>query len=119
MSNTEQKLTAFLDSIGRTVIGRILPSEDPQIVRVANPALAHINMNPQNNQLQLQLLPLFFKEFQANRDDQTVWQYKAANITLSEDIAYAPQFVAQYDQMFQAAQVVAGPAKVVKLFDEE
>jgi hypothetical protein len=69
--------------------------------------------------LQLQLLPLFFKEFQENRSEPTTWNYKKANIALADDIKFAGQFYAQYEQLFQApAPPPQEEPKVVKLFDE-
>jgi len=119
MSNTNKPLTVFLDNIGRTIIGKVLKQDDATL-SVEDPALVHIQANPQTSQLQLQILPLFFKEFQADKNQPTVWNYKKANITTSEEIPFAVQFTAQYEQMFQPAQ--PAPEKqvsVVKLFDEE
>jgi hypothetical protein len=116
MSNTNNKLTVFLDSVGRTIIGKTAKETDVTL-SVENPALVRIQANPQNNQLQLQILPLFFKEFQENKSAPTVWNYKKANIAIADDIGFASQFVAQYDQLFQPPQPQGEP-KVVKLFDE-
>ncbi|MFZ9876791.1 MAG: hypothetical protein ACO3EY_07030 [Candidatus Nanopelagicales bacterium] len=119
MSNTTKPLTVFLDNIGRTIIGKIVKQDDVTL-SIENPALVHIQANPQTSQLQLQILPLFFREFQADKTQPTVWNYKKANITTSEEIPFAVQFTAQYEQMFQTAQ--PAPQKqtpVVKLFDEE
>lgn len=118
MSNTSNKLTVFLDSIGRTIIGKLSNNNsDETILAVENPALVHIQANPQTNQLQLQILPLFFKEFQSDKTAPTVWNYKKSNITIAENIDFAPQFFAQYEQLFQPPQPQGEP-KVVKLFDE-
>lgn len=119
MSNTNQKLTVFLDNIGRTIIGKIV-KETEDILSIENPALVHIQANPQTSQLQLQILPLFFKEFQEVKSDPTVWNYKKNGITLSDEIVFAAQFSAQYEQLFQSLQgpPKEEPAKVVKLFDE-
>jgi hypothetical protein len=116
MSNTTNKLIVFLDSIGRTIIGS-LSHEDDAILAVRNPALVHIQPNSQTNQLQLQILPLFFKEFQDNKSSPTVWNYKKANVVIADEITFAPQFVGQYEQLFQPPQPQGEP-KVVKLFDE-
>ena len=117
MSNTTKKLTAFLDNIGRTIIGRV-SKEDDSTLTVENPALVHIQPNPQTNQLQLQILPLFFKEFQEDRSKSSHWSYKKTNITLGEGIDFAGQFIAQYEQLF-APPLPPGEPKTVKLFDEE
>jgi len=119
MSNTNKQLTVFLDNIGRTNIGKIA-KEDETTLSVENPALVHVQANPQTNQLQLQILPLFFREFQADKSQPTVWNYKKSNITTSEEIPFAIQFVAQYEQMFKVAEPVQQKEpEVVKLFDEE
>jgi hypothetical protein len=120
MSNTSTQLTVFLDNIGRTIIGKV-SSQDNDVLSVQNPALVHVQPNTQTNQLQLQILPLFFREFQSDKSQATVWHFKKNNITMSEDIPFAEQFIAQYDHMFQPPQAptTQEEPKVVKLFDEE
>lgn len=121
METKNKKLTVFLDNIGRTIIGKVV-SENEQTLSIENPALVHIQPNVQTQQLQLQILPLFFKEFQAEKDAPTVWNYNKQNITTSNDIQFAFQFAAQYEQIFQAPGA-ASPQQnkseeVIKLFDE-
>jgi hypothetical protein len=122
MNQTNNKpLTVFLDTIGRTIIGKVVAETD-EAVSIENPAVVHVQPNPQTNQLQLQILPLFFREFQADRNEPTVWNYRKSNITLSDDVTFAVQFISQYEQMFR--QVEATPQtqpepQLVKLFDEE
>lgn len=120
MSETNKQLTVFLDAIGRTIIGKIA-KEDDNILSIENPALVHVQPNPQTNQLQLQILPLFFREFQADRSQPTVWNFKKANITTSESIPFAVQFTAQYEQMFRVVEQAPpqGEPKVVKLFEDD
>jgi hypothetical protein len=122
METQNKKLTVFLDNIGRTIIGKVA-TETPEVLSVENPALVHIQPNVQTQQLQLQILPLFFKEFQADKDAPTIWNYNKKNITTAEDIKFAFQFAAQYEQLFQAAGPTSGPEtkdpEVIKLFDEE
>lgn len=119
-TNTTNNIIVFLDNIGRTILGKKV-NETNTHVSIENPALVHINANPQTNQLQLQILPLFFKEFQADKSESTVWKYNKNSITESETITFAFQFVAQYEQMFAAAPVQAqeNTGEVVKLFDDE
>lgn len=122
MSNTNNnQLIVFLDNIGRTIIGKT-KSENDETISIENPALVHIQANTQTGQLQLQILPLFFREFQSNKSDATVWSYKKASITLSEPIAFSAQFQAQYEQIFQPVETAStqnSEPKVVKLFDDE
>jgi len=118
MSNTSNnKLVVFLDTIGRTIIGKV-SAETDTILSIENPALVAVQPNTQTGQIQLQILPLFFKEFQADRNESTVWHYKKANITLADDITFVVQFSAQYEQLFAAPSAPQGQAEVVKLFDD-
>jgi hypothetical protein len=122
MSNTSNTLVVFLDSIGRTVIGT-KANETEDILSVKNPALVAVNPNVQTGQIQLQILPLFFKEFLADKDQPTVWNYKKNNITIADDIAFVVQFEAQYQQLFASTPVVppqpaAAAPEVVKLFED-
>lgn len=119
MSETNNQPTIFLDNIGRTIIGKI-ENETEETLSVENPSLVHIQVNPNTNQLQLQILPLFFREFQLDKAQPTVWNFKKATITTMKDIPLSPQFIAQYQQIFRAPEATPPPAdpEVVKLFDE-
>lgn len=117
MMNTNTNLTVFLDSIGRTIIGT-LRSEDETTLTIENPALVHIQASPQNGQLQLQLLPLFFKEFQSNKTAPTVWNYKKNSITTADPIEFHSQFQMQYTQLFSPPVAPSSSPEIVKLFDE-
>lgn len=122
MNNPSTNPIVFLDNIGRIIIGTLV-AENSNVIEIENPALVHIQPQPNTNQLQLQLLPLFFKEFQADKSASTVWSFNRSHITLSNPIEFTPQFVAQYNQTFGKA--VVNPAmneaktEVVKLFDDE
>lgn len=121
METNKSNIIVFLDNIGRTIIGKKTNETSKQIT-VENPALVHINANAQTSQLQLQILPLFFREFLADRSEATVWNFNKDSITLSEPMTFAFQFVAQYEQMFQvpsAEQPQQNSGEVVRLFDDE
>lgn len=122
----QNNITVFLDTIGRTVIGEV-SNEDTtdQVLGVKNPAVVSIVPNTQTGQITLQILPLFFKEFQAEKSESTTWIYNKSNITVSKNIALDFRFLAQYNQIFKG-----GPAEqpvkdnssepaVIRLFDEE
>ena len=119
---TNNTLTVFLDSIGRTIIGKPV-AEDATSLTIENPALVHVQPNVQTNQLQLQILPLFFREFLKDKGQATTWKYNKGSITPSGALEFADQFFAQYEQIFKAAQPAPskpdGSADIVKLFDEE
>lgn len=115
--STNNNLTVFLDSVGRTIIGTLL-GENETSLTIENPALVHIQASPQSGQLQLQLLPLFFKEFQSNKAASTVWNYRKDSITTSNSIEFHAQFQMQYSQLFAAPSPQPSNPEVVKLFDE-
>ncbi len=117
METKNNKLTVFLDNVGRTIIGNVVTETEQHLV-IENPALVHIQPNVQTSQLQLQILPLFFKEFQSNKSDSTNWTFNKSSITTSSNIVFAEQFVAQYNQLFNIAPTTKSP-EVVKLFDDE
>ena len=124
MSNTENKIVVFFDSVGRTILGERLEDKTTNdVLTIKNPAVVHIMPNQQNGQLQLQILPLFFKEFLAEKDNGTVWNYNRANITEAVDVTFDFKLEAQYRQIFAAGPAPApqqpqGSPEVIKLFDD-
>ena len=124
MSNTENKIVVFFDSVGRTILGEKLEDKTTkEVLTIKNPAVVHIMPNQQSGQLQLQILPLFFKEFLADKDTGTVWNYSRANITEAVDVTFDFKLEAQYRQIFAAGPALApqqpqGSPEVIKLFDD-
>ena len=125
MANTENKIVVFFDTVGRTILGEKLDDKTTKdILSIKNPAVVHIMPNQQTGQLQLQILPLFFKEFLAEKDSGTVWNYIRANITEAVDVTFDFKLEAQYRQIFSATpaapvpQQPQGSPEVIKLFDE-
>jgi hypothetical protein len=120
----ENKLVVFFDTVGRTILGERIASETTEeILTIKNPAVVHILPNQQTGQLQLQILPLFFKEFLADKSEPTVWQYKRELITESKDLVLDFKVQGQYQQIFSnivlpASQTAGGKPDVIKLFDE-
>jgi len=124
MSNTENKTVVFFDTVGRTILGEKIEAETTdKVLAIKNPAVVHIMPNQQTGQLQLQILPLFFKEFLAEKDAGTTWKYNRENITEAVDVTFDFKLEAQYKQIFAntptpAPQQPQGSPEVVKLFDE-
>jgi len=124
MSETTQ-LKTFLDAIGRTIIGEVIADKSNETtLALKNPALIHIVPNTSTGQIQLQILPLFFREFLADKDEGTVWFYNRANITESADINYDFKLPAQYAQIFNPSpsQIIVPQGNseppTIKLFDD-
>lgn len=127
MSNTENKIVVFFDTVGRTILGeRLEDKTTDKVLAIKNPAVVHIMPNQQTGQLQLQILPLFFKEFLADKDTGTVWNYNRANITEAVDVVFDFKLEGQYRQIFNPQpmpspvpqQPQGNSGDVIKLFDE-
>ena len=128
MSNNQNKIVVFFDAVGRTILGEKVESEtSDKFLAIKNPAVVHIMPNQQTGQLQLQMLPLFFKEFLADKEAGTIWKYNKSNITESVDLVFDFKLEAQYRQIFaggpvgqpaSAPQQPQGSPELIKLFDE-
>lgn len=124
MSNTENKIVVFFDAVGRTILGEKLEDKSTnELLTIKNPAVVHIMPNQQNGQLQLQILPLFFKEFLADKDAGTAWNYSRANITEAAEVTFDFKLEAQYRQIFATTPATApqqpqGAPEVIRLFDD-
>lgn len=117
-----QKLKVFLDPIGRTIISSVVSETECSII-VENPALVNIQPNPQNGQLQLQMIPLFFKELLDPNASSPQFTYPKNRIVLMSEVEFATQFVNQYKQLtgqlLSPAPEVSSGAEVIQLFDEK
>jgi frataxin-like iron-binding protein CyaY len=124
MSENQNKIVVFFDQVGRTILGERIDAEtSDKVLTIKNPAVVHIMPNQQTGQLQLQILPLFFKEFLAEKDAGTTWKYNRENITEAVDVTFDFKLEAQYRQIFAntlapAPQQSQGQSEVIKLFDE-
>lgn len=125
MSENQNKIVVFFDTVGRTILGERIDAEtNDNVLAIKNPAVVHIMPNQQTGQLQLQILPLFFKEFLAEKDSGTLWRYNRDNITEAVDVVFDFKLEAQYRQIFSATPAAPAPqqpqgqTEVIKLFDE-
>ena len=111
-------IVVFLDAIQRTIIATKSDKQEAGRLNVTKSVI--LNVSPtQDKKLQVQLYPLFFREFTINRDEFPAWSYDLSAIVLT-DVVLESNLVAQYKQMFQTAtQVNADSGKVIKLFDDE
>ena len=134
MSNETEnktKLVIFLDAIGRTILGEVIPTDiDTGVLSVKNPVVLHVV--PDNaGRMSVQLLPVFFREFLADREDDAVFDFKTANITISKIETLDFRLQSQYGQLFGKSNnfvpptggivtpdTTGTPSKVVNLFDE-
>ena len=103
-------ISAFIDSVGRVVIGRITKQTSDELT-VLNPGVVNIQVQPDNNQLAVQLLPFFFQEFTSDNSKKNGvhWTFKRTNVVLSEDIELDDNIKQQYASIFEGAAAPAAP----------
>jgi hypothetical protein len=112
---SQDKLIVYLDNIQRTIIATVV-DEDKNTLTVTKPCILNVTPTP-DKKLQVQLYPVFFREFTANRDVFANWTYAKSSIVTS-NVELESNLVLQYTQMFTTAAVNAN-TPVVKLFDDE
>ena len=98
-SETKPSLTIFLDRIGRLILGEKTESTDDSFLNIKNPVVIMIN-GDQTGKMSVQLFPLFFKEFLADKNSEVVLNYKKETITLTNIDALDFRLQTQYTQMF-------------------
>jgi len=130
----DNELVVFMDTVSRTIIGKKI-TETADILSVENPLVlnALYTQDPNSSQIkiQTQLLPLFFKEFQGDKSEKIVWEYKKSMITLPTQqpkldwklgAQYAqitnPQMVPQQVAPQAQPQAPRESAPVIKLFED-
>ena len=118
---SKQNIVTFIDHIGRTILAELI-SSDEKFLTVKNPAIIHVQPT-QQGQLNVQTIPLFFREFvgEKAKNERTVWKFNLNNIVIGVDIDNDPRLVDQYNKLFIAAPAVTPAAqgeKTIKLFDE-
>lgn len=124
MSETNNtKMVVFLDYVGRTILGECL-EEKTDTISVRNPVILHV-VPADGGRMSIQLLPLFFREFLADKSGDVVFDYLKNNITKTSVDTLDFRLNAQYTQMFNVNNTFTSPQaeesnspSVVKLFDE-
>jgi hypothetical protein len=125
------KLNVILDGVGRTILGEVVTSTSEDKVSLKNPVILHIVPADNNGKMSVQLLPLFFREFLADKTGDVVFSYDAARVVSTDIDALDFRLQGQYAQMFNKNNsFITGETsapvnpntgeapKVVNLFDE-
>ncbi|MFA5753883.1 MAG: hypothetical protein WC905_00795 [Patescibacteria group bacterium] len=136
MSN--KNLVTFLDAAQRTIIGELI-NETPEFIHIQNPVV--VNIVPQFGEkgqpsggMALQLLPVYFKEFQGVKKNPVVFKYVQSQITrIDFEGGFDFRLYGQYDHIFNPQEIIqptavsnieppatpaTSAAPVLKLFDE-
>jgi hypothetical protein len=124
-TETKTKLITFLDPIGRTILGEQEQCETQFAVK--NPVILHV-VSDNQGRMSVQLLPLFFREFLADKSEDVIFYYNCSNITKTNLESLDFRLQAQYNQLFNKSNVFVPPSaetvntgkseKVVNLFEE-
>ncbi len=123
----------FIDSIGRTVLGvenKKLSTKTK--LAVDDPTLVFVQPNAETGQIQVQVIPLFFKELvdESARTGQLTWLFNRESLVSNKNLTLDSKLLNQYDRVVTAgpgepppgivtAQPDASDPEEVKLFDEE
>lgn len=132
MSENKNTVIAILDSVGRTIIGEVNHDKtNDKVLGIKNPVVLHIVPQDQSGRMSVQLLPLFFREFLADKSGDVTFEYKKENITEVSVDALDFRLQAQYSQLFNKNNVFVPPQasspqapvagqgnSVINLFDE-
>lgn len=124
----EQSTVLFLDMLGRTIIGEKV-SESAESLTIKNPAIVSVmpQQGPNGQQrMAIQIFPVIFKEFLADKEKGCTFEYYKKNITISPDATLDFKLDIQYKQIFSSMPVPAAPtptpaasnAPTIKLFDD-
>ncbi|NBW58255.1 hypothetical protein EBR43_10855 [bacterium] len=117
-----ENIITFIDHIGRTMLG-VQVKTDKNFLYVKDPAIIHVQPT-QQGQLNVQTIPLYFREFlgEKSRKDGTTWKFNLDTVVLGVDIDNDPRLLEQYKKLFVAQPTASAGSvksdKVIKLFDE-
>jgi hypothetical protein len=117
---SQTNIITFIDHIGRTTLGEHVGDIDNGAAfLVKNPAIIHVQPT-QQGQLNVQTIPLYFREFvgDRNKTEGTVWKYSYATVVLGTNIENDARLIEQYTKLFSEAPAATAEPSVVKLFDE-
>jgi hypothetical protein len=125
------KITSFVDNVGRVIVGQTTDSKSKQYLEIKEPAVVNVQVNQQNGQISVQLLPFIFREFikEDVREEGVVWKFNRDTVVTSDNLELEDAIITQYENIFKQPVANATPIpppapekapepEVVKLFDE-
>jgi hypothetical protein len=132
-TNTNQTIVTFLDAVGRTIVGEgVADKNTDTVIAVKNPVVLHVVPQDQSGRMSVQLLPIFFREFLADKTGDVIFFFKKSTITETSIEAFDFRLQSQYNQMFNPSNIFVPPnaggvatggattpaGGVINLFDE-
>lgn len=122
-TENQSKTVLFLDSVGRLILGEKVESDENSF-DVKNPVVVMINADP-SGKMSVQLFPVLFREFLADKNSDVILFYKKDEITLTNIETLDFRLQNQYSQMFNKSNIYIPPQSqpqsgegVINLFDE-
>ena len=110
MSEENKKTIVFLDTVGRTILGELL-NENEQTTNVVNPVI--LNVVPvEGGRMTVQLYPLFFREFLADKAEDVSFTYQNSSIVKTNISAVDFRLLAQYAQLFNKNNAFISPGEI-------
>lgn len=125
-----KKITAFVDQVGRVIVGEDKGTKSG-VMKIKEPAVVNVQINQENGQMSVQLLPFIFREFIKSdvREEGVVWEFDAKTCVTSSNLELDDAIMNQYHNIFSKPVASAAPPpaaksapaepEVVKLFDDE
>lgn len=116
-------IKAFVDNVGRVIVGDHVGTMNG-FMKVKEPAVVNVQVNQENGQISVQLLPFVFREFikEESRQQGVVWDFNLNTVVTSENIELDEPIIQQYNNIFTkpvaAPESKTGP-ETIKLFDDE
>jgi hypothetical protein len=102
MSDTEVgTIRVYQDNLSRLIVAELL-EETVDMWVVKNPLI--LNVQTTQGQISIQFFPIMFKEFQADKDEPTIWEVNRKNITPCKNITLDARLVSQYKNIFAPAK---------------
>lgn len=117
---SENKITAFVDNVGRVIVGEVISSDDTTI-KIKEPAVVNVQIQQESGQISVQLLPFVFREFvtKESREQGVEWTFNKNNLVVSDNLDLDNGIINQYNSIFKPKPVEQAAPEVVKLFDDE
>jgi hypothetical protein len=125
-----QNLITILDNVGRTILGEVNAElTNDSVLVIKNAVVLHVKEHD-GGKVSIQLLPIFFREFFADKTSDYNIFYKKTNISETDITAYDFRLLGQYGQMFNKSNTFVAPTpqsnqgeaenkpSVINLFDE-
>lgn len=123
-----ENITAFVDNVGRVIVGQQQKSTTTAL-KIKEPAVVNVQVNQQNGQISVQLLPFIFREFVKEdvRKEGVVWSFNKNSVVTSDNIELEDTIKKQYENVMsrpvgsaspQPTTEAASEPETVKLFDD-